>query len=226
MAHTTADVLPIKEKLRQIPSLKAPLPDLDLSAMPATPHEAFALWLDSALAAGVREPHAMTLSTVDEHGWPDARVLILKNVDARGWHFAIKGESPKARQIDNQSKVSLSFYWPVLGRQIRLRGDAVALSAQECAEDFLDRPIGSRVSAIASKQSEILDNQDALAQRLADAQAFLETHPAHVEPGWRVYAVAPTVVEFWQGATDRNHKRWRYTASPDGTAWSTARLWP
>lgn len=226
MAQTTVGTLPIKEKLRQIPSLKAPLPDLDLATMPATPHEAFVRWLDSALAAGVREPHAMTLSTVDENGWPDARVLILKNVDARGWHFAIKGESPKARQIDNQPMVALTFYWPALGRQVRLRGKAVVLPAQECAEDFLGRPVGSRASAIASTQSEILDNPEELAQRLADAQAFVEANPSHVESGWRVYAVAPTVVEFWQGASDRNHKRWRYTVSQDGTAWSTARLWP
>lgn len=226
MVHPTSDTLSIKEKLRQIPSLKGPLPDLDLTAMPATPQEAFALWLDSALAAGVREPHAMTLSTVDEHGWPDARVLILKNVDARGWHFAVKRESPKARQIECQPKVSLTFYWPVLGRQVRLRGEAVALSRQECAEDFLDRPVGSRASAIASRQSAVMDDPGALATRLADAQALLETHPEHVEPGWQVYAVAPTVVEFWQGATDRNHKRWRYTATAQASTWRAVRLWP
>ncbi|TFF34363.1 pyridoxal 5'-phosphate synthase [Pseudomonas sp. RIT623] len=226
MLHTTLDALPIKEMLRQIPSLKAPLPDLDLSAMPATPQEAFALWLDAALAAGVREPHAMTLSTVDEQGWPDARVLILKNVDARGWHFAVKRESPKVRQIEHQPKVSLTFYWPALGRQIRLRGEAVALSAQECAEDFLGRPVSSRASAMASRQSEIMEDPQSLARRLAQAQAFLEGHPGHVEAGWQVYAVAPTVVEFWQGATDRNHKRWRYTATQGGLAWSAVRLWP
>jgi pyridoxamine 5'-phosphate oxidase len=226
MAQPTHDKLPLKETLRQIPSLKAPLPALDLSSMPATPHEAFALWLESALAAGVREPHAMTLSTVDKHGWPDARVLILKNVDARGWHFAIKDDSPKALQIDVQPNVALTFYWTALGRQIRLRGEAVVLPAEECAEDFLDRPLGSRATAIASQQSEILDNEEALVQRLADARAFLETHPAHVEPGWRVYCVAPTVVEFWQGSPDRDHKRWCYTATRDGTAWTAARLWP
>ncbi len=226
MPTSTPEPLTVKQKLRQIASLKGPLPDLDLSCIPATPHEAFALWLDSALAAGVPEPHAMTLSTVDEHGAPDARVLILKNVDTRGWHFAIKRESPKARQIENHPQVALTFYWPAIGRQIRLRGEALALPASECAEDFLDRPVASRASAIASRQSEILDSEQTLAQRIADAQEFLQAHPAHVEPGWRVYAVSPTVVEFWQGATDRNHTRWRYTAMPGGKAWSTARLWP
>lgn len=216
----------IKDTLRQIPSLKAPLPDLDLADMPATPEEAFVLWLKEALAAGIREPHAMTLSTVDEHGWPDARVLILKNVDAQGWHFAIKGNSPKARQLDHQAHAALTFYWPALGKQIRLRGLARVLSEKVCADDFLGRPLGSRASAIASRQSEVLNQDTELEQRLAEAQRYLETHPDHVEPGWRVYALAPTVVEFWQGASDRNHKRWRYSRSAQGTDWETARLWP
>jgi len=216
----------MKDRLRLIPSLKAPLPDIDLSIFPATPHEAFAFWLDDALAAGVREPHAMTLSTTDEHGWPDARVLILKNVDARGWHFAIKADSPKARQIDGQSRVALTFYWPALGRQIRLRGPAIVISAEECAEDFLSRPIGSRISAIASRQSEVLEDDQDLARRMAEAHAFLAAHPDHVTPGWRVYAVGPEIAEFWQGASDRNHKRFRYKLAEDGVTWETARLWP
>lgn len=73
----------MKERFRQIPSLKPPLPDVDFASFPSTPHEAFALWLEDALAAGVREPHAMTVSTVDDSGWPDARILILKNLDRR-----------------------------------------------------------------------------------------------------------------------------------------------
>lgn len=217
---------PMKDRLRKIPSLEAPLPDTEFSAFPATPHAAFALWLEEAVDCGVREPHAMTLSTTDENGWPDARVLILKNVDARGWHFAIKAGSPKARQIDGQPRVALTFYWPTLGRQIRLRGLATALPAKECAEDFLGRPVASRISAIASRQSEVLEHDQELAQRIAEAQAFLASQPDYVAPDWRGYAVAPAVVEFWQGTTDRNHKRLRYRLGADGVTWETARLWP
>ncbi len=98
---------PIKEVLRKIPSLKAPLPDVDLTALPDCPQDTFGLWLAEALNAGVREPHAMTLSTVDADGCPDARILILKNVDDRGWHFAIKANSPKGRQIEANPNVAL-----------------------------------------------------------------------------------------------------------------------
>lgn len=217
---------PMKEILRKIPSLKGPLTDEDLSTLPTRPHEAFRIWLMNALEAGVREPHAMTLSTVDDNGCPDARVLILKNVDERGWHFAIKANSPKGKQIDANPEVSLTFYWPDLGKQVRLRGPAVVLTPEECASDFLDRPIGSRTAAMASLQSDILEDPEDLNRRLGEAQAFLENNPDHVEKGWQVYAVAPSVVEFWQGATDRNHKRLRYNISEDGESWVTTRLWP
>ncbi|MGK6317168.1 pyridoxal 5'-phosphate synthase [Neorhizobium sp. DT-125] len=216
----------MKDKLRRIPSLKAPLPDMDLEAFPATPQEAFTIWLDEALAAGIREPHAMTLSTRDENGWPDARVLILKNVDGRGWHFAIKAESPKARQIAAEPHVALTFYWPVLGRQIRLRGPASLLSAGECAADYLERPQGSRASALASRQSAVLSDATELERNLAEAEAFLTANPDYVALGWQIYAVAPTVVEFWQGASDRNHKRLRFTLSADHKEWDRVRLWP
>lgn len=225
---TTSITQPIsmKERLRQIPSLRAPLPDVDFSIFPPTPHEAFALWLDDALAAGVREPHAMTLSTSDADGRPDARILILKNVDRRGWHFAIKAGSPKAMQVDSQPQVALTFYWPALGRQIRLRGTATLLPAGECAADFLDRPVGARISAVASWQSEVLEHEGQLEANVSESRAFLKVNPDYVAPAWRVYAVAPDTVEFWQGVPDRNHKRLRYHLTEDDQEWTRAHLWP
>jgi pyridoxine/pyridoxamine 5'-phosphate oxidase len=156
---TAAVSLPMKDKLRLIPSLKGPFRQTDFDAFPATPHEAFASWLDEALAEGIIEPHAMTLSTVDGDGWPDARVLILKNVDVRGWHFAINA-----------------------------------------------------------------DSEDVESAR-AKARSLLQANPRHIAPGWRVYAVAPSVAEFWQGASDRNHKRLQYSLCEGGT-WEKRRLWP
>jgi hypothetical protein len=91
-----------KTLLRGLPSLKGPFRPLDLDSLPQTPHEAFHNWLQDAINDDVKEAHAMTLSTVDEFGSPDARVLILKNLDHRGWHFAIKADSPKGRQINNE----------------------------------------------------------------------------------------------------------------------------
>lgn len=170
MSIVTSETTNLKDRLRRIPSLKAPLPEMDLETFQATPQEAFAIWLDEALEAGIREPHAMTLSTCDENGWPDARVLIPKNVDDRGWHFAIKAESPKARQVAAEPNVALAFYWPALGRQIRLRGPASLLSADECAADYLERPQGSRISALASQQSAVLVDESELERNLVEAE--------------------------------------------------------
>ena len=168
----------------------------------------------------------MTLSTVDEHGYPDARVLILKNVDHRGFHFAIKGDSPKGKQIINNPAVALTFYWSQLGRQIRIRGVAKELPASECAADFLERPAGSKITALASKQSEALTDRAALDQGLQMAKKKIEEQPDYVAPAWKVFAVAPNTVEFWQGATDRMHQRLNYHSSEGDETWLRDTLYP
>ncbi|CAM1508155.1 Fc.00g050030.m01.CDS01 [Cosmosporella sp. VM-42] len=168
----------------------------------------------------------MTLSTVDERGWPDARVLILKNVDSRGWHFAVNADSPKGQQIAENSHVALTFYWPQIGRQIRLRGVASRLPDAECVQDFTARPLGSKVSAMATKQSRVLHDRDELLRAVDEAQKLMEEEPDQVLPKWTVYAVAPDVVEFWQGATDRLHKRLQYVPRRSGGEWQKQLLWP
>ncbi|KAI8719463.1 Pyridoxamine 5 -phosphate oxidase [Fusarium sp. LHS14.1] len=130
----------LRNQLRHLKVLEGPLSKCDFEAFPNTPQAAFELWMQEAIEARVKEPHAMTLSTVDDQGWPDARVLILKNVDTRGWHFAIKGNSPKGKQLVTNPYASLTFYWPEQGRQVRIRGRAVQLPEEECRQDFLDRP--------------------------------------------------------------------------------------
>lgn len=215
-----------KTLLRGLPSLKGPYRPVDLTALPNTPHEAFHGWLQDAIDNNVKEPHAMTLSTVDEHGFPDARVLILKNLDQRGWHFAIKGDSPKGKQIIDNPAVALTFYWSQLGRQIRIRGVAKELSASECAADFLERSAGSKATALVSKQSEVLTDTSTLKQNLQEANEKIEAQPDYVAPAWKVFAVAPKIVEFWQGATDRMHQRLSYRISEGEGTWTRDTLYP
>lgn len=217
----------IKSMLRGLPSLKGPFRDCDLNTLPNNPQAAFSIWLQDAISQGVKEPHAMTLSTVDADGAPDARVLILKNVDARGWHFAIKGDSPKGLQITNgSSKVALTFYWSDLGRQVRIRGKAIEVPATESAADFLERPAGSKITALASKQSHAMDDANDLDEGIAKARTLLEERPDYVSPTWKVFAVAPDQVEFWQGATDRLHKRLRFERQVDSDGWVRHTLYP
>ncbi|KAL1608478.1 hypothetical protein SLS60_003420 [Paraconiothyrium brasiliense] len=223
MAHSATSM---KSILRTLSSLKGPFPITNLADLPATPHSAFRLWLEDAIEQGEKEPHAMTLSTIDAYGHPDARVLILKNVDSRGWHFATKATSPKGSQIAVNSFVSLTFYWPQLGRQIRIRGRALELPASESADDFLERPDGSRISAVASKQSDVLLDGNTLENEIAKAKRLIEDTPGYVTPEWRVYAVDPVSVEFWQGAEDRKHQRIRYAKEIGDDEWTRAALYP
>ncbi|WP_126153294.1 pyridoxine/pyridoxamine 5'-phosphate oxidase, partial [Paracoccus haematequi] len=164
--------------------------------------------------------HACFLSVKHgpDHSYTEDRTL--------SWHFAIKAESPKARQIMNDPHVALTFYWPALARQIRIRGVANLLPAAEYAADYLDRPKASRASALASRQSEVLSDAGELNRKLIKAEEFIAENLDYVAPGWQVYAVAPHIVEFWQGASDRNHKRLQFSPSVDSSSWTKERLWP
>ncbi|KAI8162701.1 hypothetical protein K4K54_005824 [Colletotrichum sp. SAR 10_86] len=216
----------VRTQLRNLKVLQGCLEKCDFTTFPASPQEAFTRWLQEAVEAGVKEPHAMTLSTVDAQGCPDARVLILKNVDHRGWHFAIKADSPKGHQLSSNGHAALTFYWPDQGRQIRVRGRAYPLPVDESRRDFADRPSSSKVSALASKQSQALRDEHHLLQALDVAHRTVEDDPDLVLAGWTVYTVDPTTVEFWQGAQNRLHQRLSYSIGLEEGTWEKQLLWP
>ena len=210
--------------LRGLAALSGQYPAFVVADAVGNPTDLFSDWLDVAIKAGVPEPHAMTLSTVDSHGCPDARVLLLKDLDEGGWYFAANSLSPKGKQIQQHADVALSFYWPQLGRQVRIKGQAINLGSARGAEDFLARSLGSRATALVGHQSEILRDPielDALFQ--AQLQRLTDS-PSLVEDAWAVYVVRAQEVEFWQGAADRRHLRLRYRR--EKSEWRKALLWP
>ncbi|OJJ87615.1 pyridoxine/pyridoxamine 5'-phosphate oxidase [Aspergillus glaucus CBS 516.65] len=221
---------PIKSTLRTLPVLTGPFPNTSSNPdeFPPTPQETFQTWLSHAISSQIPEPHTMTASTTDEHNYPDARVLILKNLDERGWHFAAKGGSPKARQPHGNRNMALTFYWPGVGRQVRVRGRVVVLGEEECGEDFGERSLGSRVSAMASVQSRVLEDREVLVRRAAEVEeAMASGKEDEVSmPEWKVYAVDPVAVEFWQGSSDRLHQRLQYVRKADCAGWVKELLWP
>jgi pyridoxamine 5'-phosphate oxidase len=214
----------IRNQLRQLKSLAGPFQPVDFDAAPETPVALFDAWLQAAIAVGVQEPHAMTVSTVDADGYPDARVLILKDLDARGWHFAIAKSSPKGRQIAANPQVALTFYWPPLGRQVRLRGPALDLGSAAGAADFRARSAEARAGAFLARQSEVLDDTRGLAEGVEQQLRRVAAAPDEGAPDWAVYAVQSREVEFWQGAESRHHLRLLYRREGDG--WARLRLWP
>lgn len=213
-----------KDKLRALKSLAGPFPAFDPATAPENPCDLFSAWLDAAIDAGIREPHAMTLSTLDADGNPDARVLILKNLDEAGWHFATTRTSPKGRQVAVNPRAALTFYWQPLGRQVRISGTVVDLGVEAGRADFLARPVGARIAALLARQSDVLANDEELRLALEKQQQRIEQRPDEVAPDWAVYAVAPVSIEFWQGDTQRRHIRLRYRRA--GSVWMRERLWP
>jgi pyridoxamine 5'-phosphate oxidase len=210
--------------LRSLPTLAAQPLEFDLGTAPNDPVQLFLEWLGTAVEHQVPEPHAMTVSTGDERG-PDARVLILKDLDDRGWWFATSSSSPKGRQLARSAHAALTFHWPLVGRQVRVRGPVIRGSAAESAADFADRSAGARAVALASRVSEPLQSEVELDEAVRRAKADLDRDPALPFPSWQLYAVVADRVEFWQSDSRRRHRRLQY-ARADGESWTHHALWP
>lgn len=214
----------IKSVLRNLAVLNGAFDDFNTTNVPKTPHELFLEWLKTAIQQEVPEPHVTTLSTVDTHGRPDARVLILKNIDENGWYFATSLESPKGKQVVQESTVALTFYWPKLGKQIRIRGETVRMEDEMNVADFLDRNESARAGALIGKQSKPLLNDNELDDTLAQKLQEVKENPDLMYNAWGLYCVSAYEVEFWQGKANRKHIRLRYRFKED--QWEHTRLWP
>jgi pyridoxamine 5'-phosphate oxidase len=214
----------LADELRRIPVFTRLPQAFDTESLPADPQALFIAWLREAVAAEVPEPHAMVLSTVDPHGQPDARTLILKDVDARGWWFASSADSPKGIQLAKHAAAALTFYWPGLGRQVRVRGLVIAADAEVSAQDFLARAPGGRAEALVGHQSEPLADRAELRAAFEEAKGRVAADPGLVAPAWTRYVVQPGEVQFFQGNAERQHTRVRYTSGEHG--WDRTLLWP
>ena len=203
------------------PHEERPLNESDVSGDPFTQ---FGLWMDAALDAGLAFPNAMTLATASSDGRPSARTVLLKGFDERGFVFFSNYESLKGRQLESNPQAALVFYWFELERQVRITGSVERVSGEESDEYFASRPPGSRISAWASRQSEVIENRSALERAAADVRGRYKgdiPRPSH----WGGYRVDPDEVEFWQGRADRLHDRLRYRRAAQGV-WLLERLSP
>lgn len=130
----------LRSRLRALPDFPDTLPEFRPETAPEDPAELFLDWLETAIGAGVPQPHAFSLATADAAGRLSSRMLILKNLDDDGWHFATSRSSRKGRELAAHPGAAMNFYWPQLGRQVRVAGTAVGLSAQASAADWDERP--------------------------------------------------------------------------------------
>lgn len=187
------------------------------------PIRQFEHWFRDVLAAGLPLPNAMTLATVTPRGSPSARVVLLKDVEDDTFVFYTNYESRKGRELAVLPEACLVFLWSELERQVRIEGRVERVGAQASDEYFASRPLGARLSAWASVQSEPVRDRRALEDALAAMSARFDDHPprpAH----WGGYRVIPSSLEFWQGRANRLHDRLLYTAADGG--WKIERLAP
>jgi pyridoxamine 5'-phosphate oxidase len=200
---------------------------LDETDVERDPYRQFARWFEEALAAKLPEANAMTLATVGADGRPSARIVLLKDFDERGFVFYTSYEGRKARDIEHEPRVALLFHWVELERQVRIEGAAARVSGTESDAYFAVRPLGARIGAWASPQSEPIASRCVLEARVRDVESRFAGAGDDIPrpPNWGGYRVEPLAIEFWQGRPSRLHDRIRYRRAPP-RAWTIDRLAP
>jgi len=185
----------------------------------------FRRWFDETLAAGLPEPNAMVLATCSPEGVPSARLVLLKALDDRGFTFFTNYDSRKGREIAANPLGALVFPWHALERQVRVEGTIEVVTREESDEYFVKRPLGSRLGAWASPQSEVIPGREFLEKQHADLMAKYPDGDVPRPPNWGGYRLLPRVLEFWQGRPSRLHDRLCFSRQADGS-WQRERLSP
>ena len=196
---------------------------LSESEVDRDPMRQFERWFEDALRAELPLANAMTLATVGAAGKPSARVVLLKGVEGGGFVFYTNYSSRKARELEAKGSACLVFMWSPLERQVRIDGTIERVSGADSDAYYKSRPLGARLSAWASPQSEVVASRKVLETAMEDVRKRYGDAPPR-PPHWGGYRCLPTEIEFWQGRADRLHDRLVYKRR--GTGWTLERLAP
>ncbi|HZM04978.1 MAG TPA: pyridoxamine 5'-phosphate oxidase [Candidatus Saccharimonadales bacterium] len=189
------------------------------------PIRQFQKWFDEAVLANAVEPNAMTLATASAAGQPSSRTVLLKGLDERGFVFFTNYEARKGRELAENPRAALTFYWREVERQVCVCGMATRVGREESEAYFNSRPSGSRWAAWVSKQGEVIPNREFLEENLLEVKTKFPGDKIPLPPYWGGYFIVPATVEFWQGGASRLHDRFRYTRQSEG-GWLIERLAP
>lgn len=184
----------------------------------------FRHWFDEARASGIPEPNAMTLGTADKTGRVSCRTVLLKAYDDRGFVFFTNYGSRKAHQIAENPRAALLFPWVALARQIEIAGPVEKITPAESLAYFLSRPVGSRLGAWVSDQSQVISSRNVLLAKYEELKKKFADGEIPKPDFWGGYRVIPETIEFWQGGGDRLHDRFLYAKK--NRTWTHVRLSP
>ncbi|MCW4151889.1 pyridoxamine 5'-phosphate oxidase [Halomonas sp. 18H] len=197
---------------------------LEEDQVPEQPMPLFNDWLALALDSEGDDGNVMTLATVDSQGMPHARIVLLKDVSDTGLVFYTNYQSHKGSEIANSPHAALVFWWPTLGRQVRIEGSVDKISAEESDQYFASRPRASQLGAWIATQSVVIPNRSWLEEREQRFQHAYQGQDIQRPGHWGGYRVVPGMIEFWQGQPSRLHDRIRYERR--GNSWQHFRLAP
>jgi len=197
---------------------------LDRDQLDDDPVAQFGRWFGEAERAEEIEPNAMTLATSSPDGRPSARIVLLKGFGPDGFVFFSNYASRKGDELAANPNAALVFWWPPLERQVRLEGRVERTTTEESEAYWASRPLGSRLAALASAQSQVLAGREELVRRVEELAARHRDGDVPLPEAWGGYRLVPEAFEFWQGQPNRLHDRFRYTRRQDG--WLVERLSP
>jgi len=193
--------------------------------IPVNPFELFSKWFTEVeLAGGVEEANAMTVSSIGADGFPKSRIVLLKGYSEQGFVFYTNYNSEKGKAIIDNPKVSISFFWPNLERQVIIKGEALKLPEQLSVNYFNKRPRGSQIGAWASNQSEQISSREDLSERVEEFEKKFEGMSIPKPEHWGGFIVKAVSIEFWQGRPNRLHDRMLYSLKLNN--WISNRLAP
>ena len=198
---------------------------INMGEVVENPMQQFELWIEEALKRKVNLPNAMHFATVGADDRPSGRIILLRGFDERGFIFFTNYDSRKGKDLKNNKYASMTFFWNELFRQVRIEGDVHKVPDSESDEYFKSRPRESQISAIASKQSRVLESRESLEKEVIELAERFRGQSIPRPADWGGFYLSPSTIEFWQGREHRLHDRILYVRGED-RSWTKKMLFP
>lgn len=198
----------------------------EMQKIPENPLDLFERWMADAITGNIKLPNAMHLATAGDDCRPSGRIILLKSFDDRGFVFFTNYESRKGNELENNKYASMTFFWNELYRQVRIDGSVEKIPDSESDKYFNSRPRESRISALASCQSKVLESREQLELRISELEKKYRDRSVPRPKNWGGYCLLPSGIEFWQGRSHRIHDRIQYLKDDITGIWSKQLLYP